>query len=69
MVLRPINSVETDVLYGKPAYWSLSLIDFLNSLERNIPSIKTEYLQNVREALSSLIISSESTENAKELGG
>ena len=64
-----VNSVETDVLYGKPAYWSLSLIDFLNSLERNIPGIKTEYLQNVREALSSLIISSESTENAKELGG
>lgn len=63
-----VNSIETDVLYGKPAYWSVSLPDWLNQLGK-ITNIDKSYLNAVRGALDALILSTQSTPNARELEG
>ena len=59
-----VNSVETDVAYGKPAYWSVSLEDWIRGIESSIQGVDRKLIENVRSAIDELIVAKNSTPNA-----
>ena len=64
-----LNSIESDITYGKPSYWSVSLPDFLRQLPLHLPDMQREYVERAMEALNNVIMTSEATSNAKDLMG
>lgn len=64
-----LNSLETDVNFGVPSYWTVSAADWLNQLEHSPLEIDKTLISNVRRSLSELVVHTTSTNNTEAFEG